>query len=146
MSTLGNLEVVEAVAGKVASDPNETREDYIKRKISEGFAIEFPMDNELQVDIDNEFHYAAFERSFAILSREIEGISYEESLSSSGLPCRHIRIYLPWKLETKERIMWQAALGSDPVRELLSALRAHRGDIQPTLFAEKREVTADDIL
>lgn len=37
---------------------------------------------------------------------------------------------------TGQRIAWQAALGSDPVRELLSAIRHYKGDPHPTLFVE----------
>lgn len=33
--------------------------------------------------------------------------------------------------------MKEAALGSDPMRELLSSIRLMRGDVHPTLFVEK---------
>lgn len=55
------------------------------------------------------------------------------------IPARHIRIQLPWELTDWERIAWQAALGSDPVRELLSCLRLRKGDAHPTMLIEPKD-------
>lgn len=119
----------------------QCQSDYIVKMEAEGNTIHFPADDELQVDIDSEAQYAAYKRSFEILSREIGEqyktlITAQETPSRSGLPSRHIRIKLPFKMDNWQRIAWQASLGSDPVRELLSALRAHRGLEKPTLFCE----------
>jgi hypothetical protein len=125
------------VGEKIASDPNETREAYVARSIAEGLIISLPEPNELQIDIDNQAHRDAFNRSFEILSREIGGeITVTETVSKSGTGA-HIRITLPFALDVWQRIAWQAALGSDPVREVLSCLRAMRKDAHPTLMAEK---------
>lgn len=132
---LGEAEPV--AAEKVASDPNETREDYIARSKREGLLITFPAANELQIDLDNDTHRDAFERSFEIFNRELGGnFQMQRTRSKSGAG-EHIRIKLGFDLDVWQRIAWQAALGSDPVRELLSCLRAWRGDAQPTLLAEK---------
>jgi len=122
--------------GKVASDPNETREDYIKRMGAEGFVVYYPKANELLIDIDNVQHEDVFARSFEILKREFPDVTMRQNKSKSGVGT-HIRIELPWELSTFERIAWQAALGSDPVRELLSCIRAVRNDEHPTMFIEK---------
>lgn len=122
---------------KLASDPSETREDYIARSKREGLLIDFPAANELQIDIDSEAHRAAFDRSMGIFSRELVGdFDVQETPSKSGTGT-HVRIRLHFDVDVWQRIAWQAALGSDPVRELLSCLRAMRGDTAPTLFAEK---------
>lgn len=123
-------------------DINEAREDYIRRMEAEGNTIVYPKENELLIDIDSETHYEQFVESFEIFKREIDAeycmsVGYTETESRSGFPRRHIRIELPFPLDTWQRIAWQGALGSDPVRELLSALRAHRGDVHPTLLVEK---------
>lgn len=124
-------------------DPNETREDYIARMEAEGFVVRYPDTDELYIDIDDEQQYAAFLKSWAIFERDMAGVqmlgkpTYTETPSRSGLPSRHIIVALPFEVTDEERIMWQAALGSDPVRELLSALRHQRGDVHPTLFVER---------
>lgn len=121
---------------KVASDPNETRDAYVKRVEAEGFKVVFPADDELQVDIDNETHYDAFKRSWEIFSRDEPGATMEEHPSKSGLPSRHVTITLPYIVDEWQRIALQAALGSDPVRELLSAMRLQNGVRPATLFCE----------
>jgi hypothetical protein len=129
------------VAQKVGSDPNETREAFVLRMDAEGYEPSYPGPYELQIDIDNDVHYETFLRSSEILHREMQefgGIQIVETPSKSGMPCRHIRIGVPFPLDDFQRIAWQAALGSDPVRELLSCLRALRGDAHPTLLIEKK--------
>lgn len=126
-------------------DPNEERAAYIKRMEAEGNQIVLPAADELQVDIDDETQYAAFQKSWPIFEREISywtagtAPTYTESPSRSGLPSRHITVKLPFEVsDPQERIAWQASLGSDPARELLSMLRCLRGDIHPTLFVEAK--------
>ena len=127
----------------VESDPNETRKMFIERCLKKGLTIKIPAANELQIDIDCEAHYEQYKRSSAIFFREVQAqygpssFEIEEHFSKSGPPRRHITIKLPWDITTSwERIAWQAALGSDSVRELLSAVRYSRDDEVPTLFAE----------
>lgn len=134
-------EVSEMSADKVGSDPNETREAFIAKMKLEGYHPEYPEYNQLQLDIDNAIHMAVFERSFEIFAREML-IAYGETLVPIKTPSRsgtgfHIRISLPFVVDNIERIAWQAALGSDPVRELLSLLRSSRNDEHPTMLIEK---------
>lgn len=120
-------------------DMNEAREAYILRVELEGKRVVLPKDNQLQIDIDSEEHYAVFLRSAEVLLRNwLDGpdIQVEDHPSSSGHPRRHITLTLPFTVEPWQRIALQAALGSDPVRELLSATRLLKGDIHPTLFVE----------
>ena len=116
----------------------ELRENYIKRMESQGNRIVFPADNELQIDVDNEEQYKQFKNQWVyIFSRDIPESSYVVEPSKGGLPGRHITVTLPFKVTSVQRIAFQAVLGSDPVRELLSLIRDYRGDEHPTLFCEK---------
>jgi len=130
---------MEPMIAKIASDPNETREAYIARVEAEGFVIVYPADNELQVDIDNDTHYEAFLRSWAIFGRDVPEATMLEHESKSGYPRRHITVSLPFKVNPWQRIALQGALGSDPVRELLSAMRLHNGSEPATLFCERKQ-------
>jgi hypothetical protein len=121
------------------SEYDELREDFIKRMEAEGNRIVLPKDNELQVDIDSDEQYAVFQKSLACLKRnesQSDDIRVEEHPSRSGLPRRHITVTMPFDLEPWERIAFQAALGSDPIRELVSIFRLMRNDSHPTLFVE----------
>lgn len=120
----------------------EARADYIARMALEGCVPSFPATNELQIDIDTGINYAFFKHSFAIFNRQIrEKFGYEpnvvETPSRNGGTHRHIRITLPFDMDDWQRIAWQGALGSDPVRELLSCWRLHNGIEHPTMFIEK---------
>lgn len=120
-------------------DMNEAREIFIARVESEGFRVVLPNDNELQIDIDDDAHYATFLRNLESVARNVEDAAewhMESHPSKSGLPRQHITIQLPLRIEPWQRIAMQAALGSDPMRELLSAIRLQRGDVHPTLFVE----------
>lgn len=103
-----------------------------------GHIVDFPADNELQIDLDSEADKERFYRSFEILSREFGVPTAVWNTSKSG-EGHHVRITMPFDLTPWQRIALQAALGSDPVRELLSAVRLHAGDPHPTLFFELPE-------
>lgn len=118
------------------SDTNETREEYVARVESEGFRIVQPASNQLFVDIDSWDAKMAFEKSYEILLRETGVVDMERHDSSSGSPCEHITVTLPFEVDAIQRIAFQGALGSDPCRELLSLLRHMRGDSMPTIFKE----------
>lgn len=130
-------------------DINEAREMFIARVESEGFRVVLPADNELLIDIDTEQHYATFLRSLESVVRNVGNFSdwrIEAHPSKSGLPRQHITISLPFAVDPYERIAWQAALGSDPMRELLSAIRLMRGDAHPTLFVELGAHMTDGVI
>lgn len=133
----------ELVDGKWG-DPTyeETREDFIARMDYEGFDILYPDPDELFIDIDTEEQYQTFLRHFHRLREEkgtFDDIQFIERFSKSGPPRRHIHVRMPNKLSSVERIAWQAVLGSDLVRELLSMIRWSKVDQWPTLFCEPKE-------
>ncbi len=127
--------------GDEGYDMNELRQAYIARVVSEGKAVVIPSDRQLQLDIDSEAHYAAFLLSAEVVLRnwpDCDGIEIEDHPSSSGLPRRHITLTLPFPVTPWQRIALQAAFGSDPIREILSATRLMNGDEHPTLFVESQ--------
>lgn len=120
---------------------NEEREDFIARMLEEGKKVVFPAANELFIDIDSADQLAAFQHLFGILKNQACELQWGADIvydkpSSSGVPNRHIIISMDHDMTDLERIAWQAALGSDPVRELLSLIRHLRGSTNPTMFVE----------
>ena len=118
-------------------DANECREKYVEEMISQGYMIVYPAPNELQIDMDTEEHYQLFKRQFDSLLREHPDAHCIIKPSRNGLLGRHATIAMPFAMSDAERMAWQAALGSDPFRELMSLFRIKRGDNHPTLFVEK---------
>lgn len=113
-------------------DPEEKAKDL-------GLVVRYPASNELFVDIDSEEQSKAFDDLFKIFCEHYWGdiveLTLEESVgaeqpppvftrtpSPSGKPGRyHVVVTLPRDVPTqKERIIWQALLGSDTKREALA--------------------------
>lgn len=130
------------VAEARSSDPNETREEYVKRMEAAGFRIIYPAPNELQIDIDAPWQMVVHQKAMEIFRREYPGRPYTMTVSKSGKG-HHVTIKMSWNMTDGERIAWQAALGSDPIRELLSLIRVRNGSEQPTLFCELPESVED---
>jgi hypothetical protein len=104
----------------------------------QGLRVDLPGPTELFIDLDTDADRAAYERSKAILVREYDVNPEDiEERPSRGGTGTHVRINMPKELTPLERIAFQAALGSDCVRELLSLTRLIAGDPHPTLFFEK---------
>lgn len=127
---------------------DETREAYAKRMEADGFKIVYPAANELQIDIDTEEQYALLLKQVEVFNRNYKApfdgdlhcsppIQLKVWPSTSGKPeRRHASIALPFNVDRWQRIAWQAAFGSDPLREMLSLFRALGGDETPGLFVE----------
>lgn len=114
-----------------------------------GLEIKLPKDNELFIDIDSEEDYATFQKQLSLLVRQEPALIVSNRPSKSGLPKRHIVVALARPVIGElERILLQAALGSDRKRELLSWVRVKSGESEhPTLFFEKPgtpDVATDD--
>ena len=129
------------IAGWAGSDGHEDREEYCRRMVAEGLVVVVPADDELQIDIDEEAQYDQFIGQLDRLRRMYPSLRWIEHPSRNGLPGRHITVSTGSVLTAWQRIALQACMGSDPVRELLSACRIHRGDGVPTLFVEQAEPT-----
>lgn len=117
------------------------REQFIAECKAAGKRMVFPSAQQLQIDIDTEEQYKVFQANYdRFLSyNPDEGVQMVETVSGSGLPHRHITLTLNWELESEwQRIALQAVLGSDPVREILSAMRVLHGVENPTMFVEPK--------
>lgn len=117
-------------------DADKSREEYIAKMQAEGYRIVYPAPDELQIDMDTDEHFETFKHQVKILIREYPNIEYTINPSKNGLPGRHATIKMPFPMQNEERIAWQAAMGSDPIRELISLMRIKRGDNYPTIFVE----------
>lgn len=116
----------------------------------EGFEVVVPDEYTLQLDIDQpNFTYAnnvefaklvhCLDQNFGVAQRSQCGGGYDiqETVSPGGNT--HITIRLKKPVDATQRILLQACLGSDSIREMLSFFRILAGDKTPTLFFEAKE-------
>jgi hypothetical protein len=89
-------------------------------------------DRTLQLDLDSDSAYELFQSQLSRLNHVIDYGEIEELSSKNGN--RHVIIHLNKKLAVRDRILLQACLGSDPVREILSYRRVLQGDDNPVLL------------
>ena len=127
----------------ITDDPeyaDHCREAYITEMESKGYTIVYPTPYELLIDMDTEEQFKLFQQQYVRLVRDYGSeIMMRVYPSRHGLPGRHAIVTMPFEVSDIERIAFQAALGSDPIRELLSLGRVRCGDVHPTLFVEKPE-------
>lgn len=101
-------------------DPNQDAENL-------GCEVIRPAKNELQIDIDCEADWLVFMDNFRVL-QETEVASFSNVASRSGKPWHtHVSVMLAREISMQERILLQAALGSDRKREILGWQRMKRG-------------------
>jgi hypothetical protein len=126
----------------VAQHYNELRDEYIARMDTLGLVVTFPDADELQIDLDSNQDWERHEASWRILARDfgLHESARRITPSRNGGERRHVRITMPIDLEPWQRLAFQAALGSDPIRELLSSIRLLNGDEHPSLLVETPEV------
>lgn len=105
-----------------------------------GCDLRLPESNELFVDLDSEEAYSHFKHVWPIAKRHF-AISYKESASKSGLPKRHIVVRLDKDTYTlTEKLVLQAALGSDGRREVMSLVRCMAREENVVVFFEPKKV------
>lgn len=103
-----------------------------------GLVIVRPAPDELFVDIDSDAQYGTFDRARRRIGSDLIA-GFTEAPSPSGRVGRkHITVKLtrPVK-DAEERVLLQALLGSDLMRELLSYLRLEADMPDATIFFEK---------
>lgn len=112
--------------------------EYIMEMTASGYVIIYPQPNQCFVDIDNNEQFERLNDGLNLLCSM--GIEVEDTIkpSISGKPDHyHAIVTFPFDLSPYERVAYQAALGSDHRREVLSLIGL-RKDIEPTtIFAEK---------
>lgn len=117
---------------------------HVQKRIDENgesdmLEIVLPQPNQLQLDYDTPELPVWFERALAIAAQAFcprlrDSISYTVTSSKSGN--RHVTVDLPCEIDDLTRVAWQAALGSDPMRESLSLMSIRRGIANPSLLLE----------
>jgi len=126
---------------KAYSTPPAWTDESAKHKAEKmGCRVEWASDYTLQLDIDSDADFSAFEQQLAMLTdlkliALTEGYSVRRSRSGN----RHINIELDDPLDIRDRILFQALLGSDRNREMLSLAGLIKGQKHPVLFFRPKE-------
>lgn len=86
----------------------------------DGFTIIHPAPDRLLLDLDTPESQERYAQLFPVVQGYFEGAIEENRwLSKSGIGM-HVVVKLPFHIDMPSRIALQAALGSDPKREILS--------------------------
>ena len=110
--------------------------------LQEGQRIRFPEDNELFIDIDTAEAWEDFGKRRFVLYALLKAAGHtiddiEVTPSKSGLPHRHIVLRLSGSVTMEQRIIFQLALGSDYVREIMNYAAWLNGESNPSIFIEE---------
>lgn len=105
-----------------------------------GCTVVWPREDELFIDIDSQLGSQQFTLSFLVLQELYPNAKLKRNTPSiSRKPYhRHIVVSVGEALTAEKRILLQALLGSDLMREML-ALKHLRDGHPPTVFFEKQE-------
>lgn len=103
-----------------------------------GLLMVTPAGNELFVDIDDDASLEHMDAMMAVLASNAHPMRETKRTVSNG-GNTHVYLDAGRELSPVERIAWQAVLGSDLLRELLSLLRVEANDPErpATVFFEK---------
>ena len=108
------------------SEGDEDREGYLNRIAhSRGCVVDIPGDDTLQIDLDTRDQESLFAERMAMLMGFMPVYKVERYRSKSGNT--HVKITMLAELCVEHRIALQLFLGSDPMREMFSLIRLHRG-------------------
>lgn len=104
----------------------------IKQAEDAGFVVCRGAPDVLLLDLDSPEAVAQFERVFEAFARNFDFLGAERWKSKSGNTHIRIRLSKPWDIQT--RLVLQAALGSDGVKEMLTMLRVWNGIEEPSML------------
>jgi hypothetical protein len=123
--------------GVVAALEYSISVDFANKKAEAlGLDIVLPDDNTLQLDFDTEGQWDTFlAMRLPILLQYVAVLRVWWTESNSGN--KHVYIKLKEPMNFLQRVAYQAALGSDPTRELLSLARVQIGQGETTMLFEK---------
>jgi hypothetical protein len=113
---------------------------------AEGLQVVLPTPKQLFIDIDSGAAFSIFEKN---LERFQEFYNIRRKVitpSKSGGAKKHITIDLAFPVTPTERLVLQAFLGSDLMREFLGMQRINQNDPHPTLFLEKKPTPGNESL
>lgn len=117
------------------SDISETIEDAKIEAMKNGCEVVGGSEHCLLLDFDSLEGKIQYERMRHKV-KELWGIEREETwMSMSKNPeHQHMRVTLTKPLSAAERVALQAALGSDPMREMFAVRRLNLGVVEPSLL------------
>lgn len=114
-----------------------------------GLRVVFPEANQLQIDLDTTEAYEEFQKRFERWEwKKTHGgpPGMRVMPSVSGLPHLHVTLtFEDRKFTEVERILLQTALGSDPTREFLNAMRYFSGVKKPTRLFERKPLNESKV-
>lgn len=117
------------------SDNAVRAKEALATKNAPGFEVVVADDMHLQIDYDANTIPEQFYRIGAVLEGDRFGgrpLTYHVTYSKSGN--RHVTIDLPEPMNVIERVAWQAAFGSDPLREALNLVAIKNEVKNPVLL------------
>ncbi len=140
-----HMESVEEYQGTIQKDHAAyARQWLIDNNYDADFEVVVAKDNELMLDFDRTTIPQQFEIVLDILAQvlaapNVEPVRppYEVSKSKSGN--LHVVVTLPYDMSIAKRVVWQAALGSDPKREALHMLSIKYKDLNPILLYQPKK-------
>lgn len=128
--------MTDTVAG---SDLAKGPAEYLLRT-GDGRILVEPAEDELFIDIDSEEDHDRCYAMLAMFATNGFGAKVIRDTPSRDEGHRHIVVRLDWKVDRISRIAFQACLGSDRKRELLSIFRVLLGQDVATVFFEEASI------
>jgi hypothetical protein len=104
-----------------------------------GFDVVIGHETMLTLDLDSEEAEAQFRNELEAVNRLLGVLKVEEWPSKRGGAHKHAVVWLKTPATALERIALQAALGSDPLREILSVIRLRNGIAEPSRLFRPRK-------
>lgn len=116
---------------------SEVREDAVEKAARLGLTLVQPNPDQVFVDIDSERERVEFLARWLMFLELYPDATYTETRSQNNN--WHIYITIPSlsPIGDHERIALQAALGSDPLREMLAIMHGRAGYKYTSVFFEK---------
>lgn len=108
-------------------------DECIKDAREAGFEIITADQHTLLLDLDTEFAYKLYASRVTVLHEHYDVRKIEQWLSKSGKN-RHVRITMGESWDAPTRYAFQAALGSDGMRELLALVQLRNGCDEPCIL------------
>lgn len=92
---------------------------------TDGFTVVNPAPDVLLLDLDSDAQEAQYNAMLPFVAAYLEGTKERERWRSKSGKHWHVVVQLPFGIDMASRIALQAALGSDPKREILSIALLH---------------------
>jgi hypothetical protein len=128
-----------------SNDPESTPSNRAREFAREnGLVVTEGHDRLLLLDIDDQYSLTYFLMIWKYYAKELEWTDCLWTVSRSGGV--HVKIYLREDVDIVERLLLQACLGSDRVRERLGLIRYKANDKMPTLLIDHPEAQWSNVV